>query len=37
MIFFGDLETDILTGKNAGIEAYFIQELIELIKKKKET
>ncbi|MFX0022359.1 MAG: HAD family hydrolase [Candidatus Hermodarchaeota archaeon] len=37
MIFFGDLENDILTGKNAGIDAYFIQDLIELVKKKKET
>lgn len=34
MIYFGDLEKDVLTGKNAGIEAYLIDELIELVKKK---
>lgn len=32
MIFFGDLEHDILTGKNAGIESYYIDDLIKLIK-----
>jgi phosphoglycolate phosphatase len=36
IIFFGDLENDVLTGKNADIEAYFIQDLIELVKKKKK-
>lgn len=34
MIYFGNLEKDVLTGKNAGIEAYLIDELIELVKKK---
>ena len=37
IIYFGDLENDILTGKNAGIEAYLINDLIELVRKKKET
>ena len=37
MVFFGDLENDIMTGKNAGIEAYYIQDLIELVRKKKYT
>ncbi|UCD00399.1 MAG: HAD-IA family hydrolase, partial [Promethearchaeota archaeon] len=40
MIYFGDLEKDILTGKNAGIKAYLIDELIQLvnrIKKKLKT
>ncbi|MFW9989309.1 MAG: HAD family hydrolase [Candidatus Odinarchaeota archaeon] len=35
MIFFGDLENDLLTGKNAGIEAHLIGELIELVNKNK--
>ncbi|MFW9818994.1 MAG: HAD family hydrolase [Candidatus Thorarchaeota archaeon] len=35
MVFFGDLENDIITGRNAGIETYYIQDLIELVKKKK--
>jgi phosphoglycolate phosphatase-like HAD superfamily hydrolase len=34
MIFFGDLEKDIKTGKNAGIEVYYIDDLITVIKKK---
>ncbi|MFX1591453.1 MAG: HAD family hydrolase [Promethearchaeota archaeon] len=34
MIFFGDLEKDISTGKNAGIDAYIIDDLIEYIKEK---
>ncbi|MFX1239772.1 MAG: HAD family hydrolase [Promethearchaeota archaeon] len=37
MLFFGDLENDIITGKNAGIKAYYIQDLIELVRKKKDT
>ena len=37
MIYFGDLEKDILTGKNAGVESYLISELISLIKKKKKS
>ncbi|MDX1797427.1 MAG: HAD-IA family hydrolase [Candidatus Lokiarchaeia archaeon] len=36
MVFFGDLENDIMTGKNACIEAYYIQDLIELVRKKKD-
>ncbi|NVM36484.1 MAG: HAD hydrolase-like protein [Candidatus Lokiarchaeota archaeon] len=36
MIFFGDLENDLLTGKNAGIEAYFIDDLIKLVNKLKK-
>ena len=35
MIFFGDLKIDILTGQNAGIEAYFIDDLIKLVNKVK--
>ncbi|MEJ2293834.1 MAG: HAD-IA family hydrolase [Candidatus Lokiarchaeota archaeon] len=34
LIFFGDLEKDIKTGKNAGIEAYYISDLISKIKNK---
>ena len=34
MIFFGDLEKDILAGKNAGIEAFYIDDLIKLVNKK---
>ena len=34
MIFLGDSDTDIEAGKNAGIEAYYIDELINLVKKK---
>lgn len=37
MIYFGDLEKDILTGQNAGIESYLISELISLINKKKKS
>jgi HAD superfamily hydrolase (TIGR01549 family) len=32
MIFFGDLENDIKTGKNASIEVYYIDDLITAIK-----
>jgi len=35
MIYFGDLENDLKTGKNANIEAYNIDELINLVTKKK--
>ncbi len=35
MIYFGDLQKDVLTGNNAGIEAYFIDDLIRLVNKKK--
>ena len=31
MIFFGDLDNDIITGKNADIESYFIDDLIKLV------
>ncbi len=34
MIFFGDLENDLVTGKNADIESYYIDDLIKLVKKK---
>ena len=33
MVFFGDLENDIQTGKNAEIDVYFIDVLIDLVKK----
>jgi phosphoglycolate phosphatase len=33
IVFFGDLENDILTGHNAGIQAYYIDDLIELVNK----
>jgi HAD superfamily hydrolase (TIGR01549 family) len=36
MIYFGDLKKDILTGKNAGIDAFYIDELITLAKKKRD-
>jgi beta-phosphoglucomutase-like phosphatase (HAD superfamily) len=34
MIFFGDLKNDILTGRNSGIDVYYIDDLIDLVKKK---
>ncbi|MFW9900724.1 MAG: HAD family hydrolase [Candidatus Thorarchaeota archaeon] len=34
MIFFGDLENDLMTGKNADIESYYIDDLIKLVNKK---
>lgn len=36
MIYFGDLKKDVLTGNNAGIDAFFIDELINLAKKKRD-
>jgi len=36
MIYFGDLRKDVLTGNNAGIDAFFINDLIALVNKKKE-
>ncbi len=33
IIFFGDLEKDLITGKNAGIESYYIDDLIKLVSK----
>ena len=32
MIYFGDLEKDLETGANAGIEAHYIDDLIALVK-----
>lgn len=32
MLFIGDLDKDLLTGKNAGIDSFLIDELIELVK-----
>ena len=32
MIYFGDLEKDLATGANAGIEAYYIDDLINIVK-----
>ncbi len=34
MVYFGDLENDLLTGENAGIDAYLIDDLINLVKKR---
>jgi len=36
MIFFGDTETDLKTGNNAGIEVHLVKELINLVKSKKQ-
>ncbi len=36
MIYFGDLEKDIMTGKNAGVEAYLIDDLINLVNIKRK-
>ena len=36
MIYIGDLEKDVTTGKNAGIDAYLIYDLINLVNKKRE-
>lgn len=36
MIFFGDTETDLKTGHNAGIEVHLVKELINLVKSKKQ-
>jgi len=35
MIYFGDLQKDLKTGKNAGIESYLIDEIINLVHKKR--
>jgi HAD superfamily hydrolase (TIGR01549 family) len=35
IIYFGDMEKDLLTGKNAGIDPYLIDDLINLVNKKK--
>ncbi|MHA2400604.1 MAG: HAD family hydrolase [Promethearchaeota archaeon] len=36
MIYFGDKKKDILTGKNSGIDAFWINDLIKLIRKKEK-
>ena len=33
MIYFGDLNKDLLAGANAGVESFFISDLIKLVKK----
>jgi len=33
IIYFGDLKKDLLAGANAGVESYFISDLIKLVKK----
>jgi HAD superfamily hydrolase (TIGR01549 family) len=35
LIYFGDLQKDISTGKNAGVDAFFISDLIDLVKEMK--
>ena len=37
MIYFGDLEKDLLAGANAGIESYYIDTLINQVRKKKKS
>jgi pyrophosphatase PpaX len=32
MVYFGDQKKDVITGKNAGIDAYFIDDLIDFVK-----
>jgi HAD superfamily hydrolase (TIGR01549 family) len=36
MIYIGDLEKDILAGKNAGIDTYYVDELIDLVNQVKK-
>ena len=36
MIYFGDLQKDIITGNNAGVESYLVEELISMVKKKRQ-
>jgi len=36
MIYFGDLEKDLITGANAGIETHYIDDLINLVKSYKK-
>jgi len=36
LIYFGDLEKDVKTGNNAGIDAYLINDLIKLVNKKRQ-
>jgi len=35
MIYFGDLKKDLITGENAGIDAFLIDEIIKLVKKRR--
>ncbi len=34
MIYFGDLQKDIITGNNAGVETYLIEVIINLVHEK---
>ncbi len=34
MVYFGDVQKDVLTGERADVDAYFIDELIKLVNKK---
>jgi HAD superfamily hydrolase (TIGR01549 family) len=36
MIYFGDLDKDIMTGENAKIKSYLIDDLIKVVNEKKE-
>ena len=36
MVYFGDLQKDVSTGDNAGIDVYLIDELISLVKNRQE-
>ena len=36
MIYFGDLDKDIMTGENAKIKSYLIDDLIKIVNEKKE-
>ena len=36
MIYFGDLQKDIITGNNAGVESYLVEEIISMVKKKRQ-
>jgi beta-phosphoglucomutase-like phosphatase (HAD superfamily) len=36
MIYFGDLQKDIQTGNNAGVQSHLIEEIIEIVQKKKQ-
>lgn len=35
MIYFGDLQNDLRTGNNAGVESYLVEEIIKLVQKKR--
>lgn len=37
MVYFGDLKKDILTGKNAGIDTFWVNDLIKLVNKKRRS